>query len=63
MYAAYFFANSSFALPIYILFGTQYLGVGYLYAGLLAIVPWFVALFFDFLGGAVADRAGRKSAY
>lgn len=63
MYVAYFFANSSFTLPIYILFGTQYLGVGYLHAGLLALVPWFVALFFDFLGGVVADRIGRKSAY
>jgi MFS family permease len=63
LYALNFFANSSFILPIYILFGKDFLGLSYLQAGSFLLVSWFTSIAFDFLGGLVADKAGRKQAY
>lgn len=63
LYTIDFFANSAFTLPIYILFGREYLNVSYFQAGLLFTLGWFVSLAFDFLGGVAADKFGRKQAY
>ncbi len=63
LYALDFFANSAFTLPIYILFGREYLHLSYFQAGSFFLVSWFVSIFLDFAGGVVSDRIGRKQAY
>lgn len=63
LYVINFFNSSMFILPIYILFGTQYLGLNYLQAGSFFLVNLFVSISLDFLGGVMADRVGRKQTF
>ncbi len=62
-YAVSFFSWAHFSLPIYMLFGVDYLGVSYLQAGALFLISWIVSLCFDFLTGTIADRYGRRRVF
>ncbi len=63
LYCLNFFLNSAFTLPIYILFGREYLGLSYLQAGSFLLVSWFVSIVLDFFGGVFTDKIGRKKAF
>jgi MFS family permease len=60
LYTATFLENSFYIDAIYVLFGTQYLHLSYLRAGSLLFAGWFASIVFDFAGGVLADRIGRK---
>jgi MFS family permease len=62
-YAVYFFSNSLFTLPIYFLFGKEYLGLSYFLAGSFYVVSFIVMIGLDFWGGLTADKFGRKRAF
>jgi len=60
LYAENLLSNASFTLPIYILFGTSYLGLNIFRAGSFLLVALVVSILCDFWGGVAADRFGRK---
>ena len=62
-YAVNFFQATIFSLPVFMLFGVEYLEVSYFQAGSLFLVAWIVSLCFDFLSGAIADKYGRKNIF
>ena len=62
MYLNEFFTNSYFTLLVNLLFGKEYLGLSYLAAGSLVFTNRLTSFLFDFPGGTVADRIGRKQA-
>jgi MFS family permease len=62
LYVATFLENSFYIDAIYVLFGTQHLHLSYLQSGSLVFIGWFASIVFDFAGGVLADRIGRKPA-
>lgn len=58
--ATNFFTGALFTIPIYILFGREYLHLSYLQAGSFFLVAWCLSLALDFVGGILADKYGRK---
>ena len=63
LYAVSFFTTAGFTIPIYILFGRQYLHLSYLAAGSFFLVSWILSLALDFVGGICADKYGRKHTF
>jgi MFS family permease len=63
LYAVSFFTTAGFTIPIYILFGRQYLHLSYLAAGSFFLVSWILSLALDFIGGIFADKYGRKRTF
>ena len=57
------FSDAMFFAPIELIFGKQYLGLSYFEAGLFSIVYLLFSVGFDFIGGAFADKWGRRKAF
>lgn len=55
--------NLSFTLPIWVIFGTDYLGLTHLQAYWLGTFYWLVSTVFEIPTGSWADRFGRKKVY
>jgi predicted MFS family arabinose efflux permease len=62
LYRISFLQSLYFNDAIYVLFGVEYLHLNYFQAGSLFFIGWFVSIIFDFPGGVVADKLGRKHA-
>ena len=58
-----FLINLSFTLPIWVIFGTDYLGLTHLQAYWLGTFYWLVSAVFEIPTGSWADRFGRKKVY
>ncbi len=58
-----FLLNLSFTLPIWVIFGTDYLGLTNLQAYLLGTFYWLISAVFEIPTGSWADRFGRKRIY
>lgn len=57
------FGNLDFTLPIYVLFGKNYVGLSYSQISLLVVVLFAGSVGFDFLLGIFADSFSRKRSY
>lgn len=62
-YAMSFVGNLSFALPIWVVFGHDYLHLSYLQAMALSVLPDLIGAVLTVPMGAVADRYGRRLIY
>jgi MFS family permease len=62
-YVSTFTSHLQFIMPIYLLFGTQYLGFSYTQAASFMLVNNISSLLFDFLLGVFADSFSRKKSY
>ena len=58
-----FLMNLSFTLPIWVIFGTDYLGLNHLQAYWLGTFFWLVSAVFEVPTGSWADRFGRKKVF
>lgn len=58
-----FLLNLAFTLPIWVIFGTDYLGLTHLQAYWLGTFYWLVSTVFEIPTGSWADRFGRKKIY
>lgn len=58
-----FLGNLDFTLPIYILFGKNYIGLNYSQIALLTIIAFATSVAFDFLLGIFADSFSKKKSY
>lgn len=62
-YLTQFLGNLSFTLPIYILFGKNYLGFSYSQIAFITLIAFGSSTAFDFILGIVADSVSRKKTY
>jgi MFS family permease len=62
-YVSNFTSHLQFILPVYLLFGTQYLGLSYTQAASFFLINNIAALIFDFFLGVVADTFSRKKSF
>ena len=58
-----FLGNLDFTLPIYILFGKNYIGLSYSQIALLTVIAFASSIAFDFLLGIFADSFSKKKSY
>jgi MFS family permease len=58
-----FLLNLSFTLPIWVIFGTDYLHLSHVHAYWLGTFYWLVSTIFEIPTGSWADRFGRKKVY
>lgn len=62
-YLITFLTNLAFTLPIWVIFGTDYLGLTHLQSYWLGTFYWLVSAVFEIPTGSWADRFGRKRIY
>ena len=58
-----FLGNLDFTLPIYILFGKNYIGLNYSQIAVLTVIAFASSVAFDFLLGIFADSFSKKKSY
>jgi MFS family permease len=62
-YISQFFFSAYFPLAIYLLYYHSYIGLSFFQAMLLFAGTWVPSILFDLVGGAMADKYGRKRTY